>query len=292
MKPCFVPTASALLLAATLLTPGLAGAVNLVPNPSFETIASCPLGFGSLFVATPWDAPTAGTSDALNACAVFGPFAPGVPYNALGNQVANTGVGYAGLIPYSAAPDYREYLQAPLNSPLVASATYAVSFYVSLADTCNVAVDRLGAYFPVGPVGPLVTNTTLLVTPQFETPANTFLNDKTNWILVSGTFVAAGGESHIVIGSFRDDASTNLEPQPENWPGAYYYIDDVTVELMPAAVDQACCLPDATCTLLTPGECTLSGGTPMGAETGCNPNPCSPVPTRKSSWGALKSIYR
>lgn len=270
-----------------------AAAVNLVPNPSFETISTCPLGFGWLYVATPWDAPTAGTSDALHACAVSGPFPPGVPYNALGQQAANTGIAYAGIIPFSSAPDYREYLQAPLNSPLVANATYTVSFHVSLADTAAFAIDRLGAYFSVGPVGPLVQNTTLLFVPQFETPANTYLTNKTGWTLVSGTFVAAGGESHIILGSFRDDANTNTTPVVGTWDGGtYYYIDDVSVEIVLPAGDQACCLPDATCTLLTPGECQAFGGTPMGNATTCDPSPCEPTPAKKSSWGALRAIYR
>ena len=285
--------AAVLLALAPLAAPRIASAVNLVPNPSFETISTCPLGYGWLFVATPWDAPTAGTSDSHHACAVSGPFAPGVPYNAMGNQVANTGIAYAGIIPYSSAPDYREYLQAPLNSPLVANATYTFSFRVSLADTCGLAIDRLGAYFSVGAIGPLIQNTTLLVTPQVESPAGGFLTDKTGWTPISGTFVAAGGETHVIIGSFRDDANTNTTAVTGTWPGGtYYYVDDVSVEVVPPAVDQACCLPDATCTLLTPAECQLLGGTPMGVGTSCDPNPCDPTPAKKSSWGGLKAIYR
>jgi hypothetical protein len=284
---------AATLLLAFSFAPRTAAAVNLVPNPSFEIISQCPGGFGWLFVATPWNAPNAGTSDALHACAVSGPFAPGVPYNALGNQVANSGVAYAGIIPWSSAPDYREYLQAPLNSALVANATYTISFAVSLADTCAFSIDRIGAHFPVGPIGPLGSNTTLLVTPQIESPANTFLNNKTGWTTISGTFVAAGGEDHIVIGSFRDDANTNTQAEVGTWPGGtYYYVDDVTVEIAPAEQDQACCLPDGSCTILTPGECQLAGGTPAGAGTTCTSDPCGPTPSKRRSWGAVKTIYR
>ena len=129
-------------------------AVNLVPNGSFESYVSCPTSFTQIYQAAPWDAPTTGTSDYLNACAPVSFPSVNVPQNEQGYQAALTGVGYAGIIPYSAAADYREYVQAPLTSPLVASASYLVKFYVSLADESILAIDRLGAYLSVGAVGP------------------------------------------------------------------------------------------------------------------------------------------
>ena len=45
------------------------------------------------------------------------------------------------------------------------------------------------------------------------------LNDTLNWIKVSSSFIAIGGENYITIGNFRDTANTiGL---------GYYYIDDV-----------------------------------------------------------------
>ena len=267
-------------------------AVNLVINPSFESYSSCPTTYGQASLATPWTAPTTGTSDYLNACAPATFPSVNVPYTELGYRPARTGVGMGGFIPYSAAPDYREYLQAPLTSPLVASQTYEVKFYVALADTASLAVDRLGAYLSVGPVGPVNNYAPLGVTPQIESPAAVYLTDAVNWMLVSGTYVAAGGENHIVIGSFRDDASTLTVPGPDTWPGgAYYFIDDVSVELQ-QPTDQACCTPDGQCSIQLPGECQAMGGTPLGPGTGCSPDPCGPTPTRVRSWGTLKTIYR
>jgi OOP family OmpA-OmpF porin len=284
-------------LAAVLVVPRPAAAVNLVPNPSFELYAGCPTGFSQFFQAVAWNLPNAGTSDLFNTCSPGGFPSVNVPSNTIGFQNALTGSGYAGIIPYSAAPDYREYVQAPLSSALVNGGTYQVSFWVSLGDTSMFALDRLGAYLSVGQVGPLAGNTTLLVTPQVESPANVYLNDTVNWMQVSGTFVAAGGEDHIVIGSFRDDANTNLVPGPDVWPGgAYYYIDDVSVELVNTNVDQACCLPDGQCVTLLPGECQALGGTPLGAGVACGSgggdDPCGPTPARPNSWGRVKGIYR
>jgi hypothetical protein len=118
------------------------------------------------------------------------------------------------------------------------------------------------------------------------------LTNSTGWTLVSGIFLASGGEDHITIGSFHDDASTSTVPGPGVWPGgAYYYIDDVSVELS-LPTEQACCLSDGSCSIQFPGECTLLGGTPAGPGTNCLPGPCDPTPTRARTWGALKSIYR
>jgi len=100
------------------------------------------------------------------------------------------------------------------------------------------------------------------------------LNNSTSWTLISGIYVAAGGENYITIGSFRDDASTNTSPGPGTWPGgSYYYIEDLGVEVA-TPVEQACCLPDGTCSIQFPGECLLLGGSPAGPGTTCLPSPC------------------
>jgi OmpA-OmpF porin, OOP family len=277
---------------STFAAPRAGHAVNLVPNPSFETYVSCPTSFSQISQAAPWDTPTTGTSDYLNACAPVVFPSVSVPQNEQGFQTAHTGVGYAGLIPYSAAANYREYIEAPLTSPLVANVAYLVQFYVSLADSSILAIDRLGAYLSIGPVGPVPNYAPLAVTPQVESPANVHLTNSTGWTLVSGVMVASGGEDHIVIGSFHDDASTSTVPGPGLWPGgAYYYIDDVSVEVSVPAV-QACCMSDGTCSMQYPAECTLAGGTPAGTGTTCTPNPCGTTKTRTNSWGGLKVIYR
>ena len=270
-----------------------AHAVNLVPNPNFESYTSCPFTFGQANFATSWDVPNTGTSDYYNSCAP--PVFPSVnvPYTQLGPQTALSGSGYCGIIPYSSAPDYREYLQVPLTAPLVPGQPYLVKFHVSLADTSLFAIDRLGAYLSVGPVGPVPNYAPLPFVPQVESPANVPLANFTGWTQISGVFVASGGEDHLVIGSFRDDASTFLANGPGDWPGySYYFVDDVSVEL-DVPTEQACCLSDGSCSIQFPGECVLLGGTPAGPGTQCLPsNPCQPTRTRSTSWGAVKQIYR
>jgi hypothetical protein len=277
-------------LALVVALPAPARAVNLVPNPGFENVSPCPTGFSQLFKAAPWTDPNTGTSDAYNACSPGGFPTVNVPANTFGYQNAHGGVGYAGFLVRN-FNDYHEYVQAPLNAPLAPATTYSVEFWVSLADTSNGAVDRLGAWFQAGPLA--VGNFLALpFTPQVESPAGTYLDDTTNWIKVSGTFVAAGGEDHIVIGNFHDDATTNVQPMPGGYPGINYYVDDIVVEAVAPGVDQACCLPDGSCTLTTPGECQALGGTPLGAGTNCGSGACGPVPARRATWGRVKAGYR
>lgn len=295
----FAPAAFVVAACAVFAAPGPAAAVNLVPNPSFENYVSCPTGFGQFFQTVAWTLPNTGTSDLFNTCSPGSFPSVNVPANQIGYQAAFNGVGYAGIIPYSSAPDYREYVQAQLTSPLINGNTYQFSFWVSLGDTSMVALDRLGAYFSVGPIS-VGNYAPLLFTPQIESPANTFLTDTVNWMQISGSFVAAGGEDHVIIGNFHDDATTNTVPGPDNWPGgAYYYIDDVSVQLVNNNVDQACCLPNGGCVLLTPNECQAQGGTPLGVGVGCSgggsggpDNPCGPTPALPTSWGAVKGTYR
>lgn len=268
-------------------------AVNLVPNDSFEIISGCPVSFSQIALAPPWDMPTQATSDLYNAClSGWPPFpVPGVPSSPFGFQYSRTGNGHAGFTVRN-VNDYHEYVTVPLTSTLVANATYSVTFHVNLADTSNAAIDRIGAHFSVGPIGPLAINTTLNLVPQVESPVFNYLTDTVNWMTITGTFTAAGGETHMTIGNFHDDASTNWIPTGNVWPGAHYYVDDVSVEFVNNDVDQACCGSDGTCSIMLPGECQAAGGTPLGAGTSCDPDPCGPTKRVARSWGALKLIYR
>lgn len=218
-----------------------ASAVNLVPNPSFETFTQCPTDglFSPVSFAPPWSSPTLASPDYFNACS--GPLSGmGVPVNIAGNQSARTGSAYAGFatsVGFNPAdppgtPTYSEYIEVPLLLPLVAGASYSVSFYVSLADWSSPATDSIGAHLSVGSVGPLPIMMEIPLSPQIENPTGNHLTDKTGWVLVGGTYTASGGEDHLTIGRFHVQTlaslTTTMLGGGNFWP--YYYIDDVAVE--------------------------------------------------------------
>jgi|GEM_PF-3836148 len=225
-------------------------AQNLVLNPSFESILSCPLGTSELNNATDWDNPfinsiadTCSTSDLFNACNFLGAFGVGVPANLLGNEPARTGNGYAGIILSEriaffgctslGGSNWREYVMGRLSTPMTAGQTYCVTFYASLADNVKFSTDDIGVHFsnlPLTVSCAIAGNGPLPATPQLVWTGGA-LNNANGWTELQWTFTATGGEQFITIGNFLNDGSTtvNCENAGAINPYAYYYIDDVSV---------------------------------------------------------------
>ena len=190
---------------------------NLVPNPGFEVQDSCP-AVSELFVCQPWYSPTPGSPDAFNSTC---------PTQ---STPAHTGIGCAGVFTYSTFPNNREYMQAPLTTPLTGGQVYSVSFWVKRANF-RYAINRIGAYLSVGAISSSVTSA-LPYTPQVENPASNMLSASTStWVLISGSFTASGGEDHITIGNFSNDAQTDTLVVNSSSTSfvSYYYVDDVSV---------------------------------------------------------------
>jgi hypothetical protein len=207
-------------------------AQNLVPNPDFEQHTGCPPYYSYLSNAVPWFDPSIdaafGSSDYLHTCATY--WEVSVPNNFLGEQDAHSGHAYAGLYAFSSThPNYREYIEVALDDTLQAGACYTLSVYVSLGGCWKAAVADMGAYFSVGPV--LQTaNGPIPVVPQLDHLGG-MLNDTLNWTELNGVFEASGGETHLVIGNFHDDATTTvfLLDSAATIHRSYYYIDDVSL---------------------------------------------------------------
>jgi gliding motility-associated-like protein len=203
------------------------GAQNLVPNGSFEAFTSCPAALSQTTLAAPWYNPTLDSADYFNACSAS-PLA-GVPVNANGFQSAHGGSGYAGVSCFGVPPgNRRAYLQVRLTDSLVAQKSYCVSFFVNLADTSGFAITELGAYLSSTAVTTL-NQLALPVVPQISSAAHVYLRDTLNWIQISGTYIALGGEKFITIGNFNDDPGTDTLRFTTRSQVSYYYIDDVTV---------------------------------------------------------------
>ena len=203
-------------------------AQNLVPNYSFEKYSSCPNGGLEIYLAQPWFSVSI-TADLYNRCDTSNN-GVGVPKNGYGFRQPRTGDGYAGF--YAIAPQFpitRKYVCVKLDSVLKAREEYCASFYVSLGDSCTIGVYSLGMYISNDTVYS-ATGALSNYTPQILNSSENFLIDKINWMLVSGTYLAKGGEQYITIGNFNNDANTITESAiggADDW--AYYYIDDVYV---------------------------------------------------------------
>jgi len=209
-------------------------AQNLVPNYSFEVYDTCPNG-GDIQYALPWYNPTVGSPDYYNQCSF--PGGASVPSSFFGFQNANTGVAYSGICVYGSDPGYpsqREYLQVGLLDTLIANKHYCVNFYVNRPDKpiiiYNAAITKIGMLFSNNPI--LSTSSSALnYTPQITSDSGVYLTDTVSWMLVSGTYIAQGGERFITIGNFNNDANTDTMEYPNGAShyGAYYYVDDVSI---------------------------------------------------------------
>jgi len=201
-------------------------AQNLVPNYSFETFTTCPTQYEGLcfLYAPPWSCASLGSADLFNSCG--NPSMAGVPDNAIGSQLANTGEGYAGFICFwPSISNYREYPMVQLTAPLIAGEWYYVSFFISVADS-GCGVENVGAHFSTSSIYQSQF-TTLNVTPQIENTTG-MITDNIGWVFIGGCFQAAGGEQFMTIGNFYNDNETPLDPDCSGTYN-YFYVDDVSV---------------------------------------------------------------
>lgn len=212
---------------------------NLVPNSDFEIYKICPIDYLSKVNFLPyWYSPTIGTPDYFNKCSKG---KAGIPNNPLGYIIPHSGVACVGIIAANLSgqqPDFkfysREYIAAKLNKKLVKQNKYCVQFYVSLADNCRIAIDKISLFFSKKKVFKLTRNELTLM-PQITYQGGR-LQNKEDWILICDIYVAKGNEKYLIIGNFQNDNDiswTWLKDENANASaltiGAYYYIDDVSV---------------------------------------------------------------
>jgi OOP family OmpA-OmpF porin len=140
-----------------------------------------------------------------------------VPQSGVGYQYARTGIAYVGLATFASAPfksnyiNRREYVGGELSDTLKQGHEYCVSFYVSVAEELKYVVDGIGLYLSVDSAVDYTINTNLSFVPQIENPAGNIIYDTLNWVQISGTYIANGGEKYLTIGNFKDDANTMID---------------------------------------------------------------------------------
>lgn len=218
----------------------------MIPNGSFENYSVCPTQFGQLTRAISWMNPSVGgqtnpgSPDFLNACDTANN--AGVPYNNVGYQFAHSGNGYAGIALWSPVPgleNFREYLECPLDTVLQAGQCYHFEMYVNLANNMRYTTDAIGAYFSDTAIVNVDDNYVLPFSSQVNnTPGIIF--DTLSWTLVSGNYIAHGGESFLLIGNFKDFANTQAsEVNPVNTSNtAYVYVDDISLQACQTGINK------------------------------------------------------
>ena len=212
---------------------------NLISNPSFENLISCPDNFFQIFKARPWFSPdcapfrpdTHGFAVLFNACNTS--FAS-VPTNSVCTQTARTGVSYAGIeVVSSYNGNYRQYLEQKLNTPLQAGKKYFFSMYINL---CNHYSDiPIYPCFISDSTGVAFSSTIIDKNPECRTlplkpdvygglPS---ITQSEQWHRIEGCYVAKGNEEYLIIGNFGGDEFSNCSQTITL--GYFIFIDDVSL---------------------------------------------------------------
>ena len=224
---------------------------NYVPNPSFEeydtlTFYAPDSTIHNYYYFSDWFVPVScGYSNYFNSnlnyvdtAGGMGISQYGVPQNPWSYTYPYDGNAQSAFCAFTLSLNegLRNYLEIKLRTSLIQDHKYCVSFFITIADTCYIAIDQIGAIF---------TNDTLqhfnpygdppcylLQSPQVVSPPGEFLNIRNQWQNIAGTFIAHGGEQFLTIGNFKTDPNTNYIWLPDvstYAPNACYLIDMVSV---------------------------------------------------------------
>ena len=243
------------LLVCLLLNAYWLTAQNLVPNPSFESFKKDPClarfrtGDATIsdYMAN-WYMPSPGTTDIWDSdpskkgtCILY-------IYDSLKAHSGHYLIGLFTLYQYDTVhfnfsntppsafleiKNYREYLQVRLSKPLIVGKVYRAEMFAAFYRLANFQTNNLGMLFSEAPITQTTTKPPILKQPQV---VDTTIIADTNWHPIRGEFVAGKPYQYLTLGNFFDDDHTKIKLSGPNLiyaPGAYYYLDDISVEEVP-----------------------------------------------------------
>ncbi len=222
-----------------------ADAQNLIHNPSFELVDSCPelpiLGYGPGERPVGWF--TANSSpDYFNRCQPYGNYG-GVPLNIGGWQEPVDGDAYSGMFTYFHNNSlFHEMIGTELADPLTVGSTYYLSFYVNAAaggsEWPMLASSHFGALFTMDAVEWQNWMPSLPLRNYAQVYQSEVISDTLSWYLITGSFVADSAYRYMVLGNHFDNgiaqADTIIAQDSLAFLyRAYTYVDQVCLSTDP-----------------------------------------------------------
>jgi len=208
---------------------------NLIPNPSLDSFSICPDNVWQIDRAVPWTQPLwQSASTVFNTCMFDGGPTQMDTTNLRKVHWRSSGLAFNIIW---AEDNWRTYIEVPLKKQLEAGQCYYGEFYVLPTNFSYKVIDAIGIYFSdtlvkllnYTVVGGDTLNwiTPIYVTPQISNPMGHILKDTANWEKVSGTFIATGTETAMIVGNFTLSDQINWEIL-NNWPNysSWYFFDD------------------------------------------------------------------
>jgi len=204
--------------------------VNLVPNPSFETLRKkMPDAYLEPSAAYKklmkgWTRPTETTPDLV----FF--------INSDNYETARTGDNMIGILTHNPkskkSEAWREYVQVRLDLELEFDEEYLIEFWVMRHPQATMASNNIGALlsripFSTQDVQP-ITHLDLAVNQE------KIINPgQSEWQKISAVFTAKGDERFLLLGNFFDNENTKFQNVKNTaepaWDNPYYLLDDVSV---------------------------------------------------------------
>ena len=147
-------------------------------------------------------------------------------------------------------PNLRSVIENKLKSSLVLGHKYEFKAYVHLLDTIDgfgsegqiVGINSFSAYFSDTVVN-WAYHTPFPMgkfTPQIQ--INQMVTDTGNWVLLTDSFIAKGGERYVCIGNFKPDSLTGwqlVDSIRNKHRFSYYFYDDVSlIDITPNGVEE------------------------------------------------------
>ncbi len=137
-----------------------------------------------------------------------------------------------------------EILRNELKSPLKAGVTYNMQFKLKLKNQNTFAVNGVGVTLSKNIMSFKYNFEAIKNGVVLQTHKDLPLGCRGQWMVISGSFVATGGERYLYIGNFtadRDLVLTPIDKTSDRYPDEiYYYIDDVVLMEQAEGVDWPC----------------------------------------------------
>lgn len=236
---------SAILMFVLFFEEDIAGQENLIPNPSFEQIKKCPESIVYRYqfnrLVKHWSQPTFGSVLLFHPC---GSRQLQVPLNYSGYQFPVAGKSYIRLNSYlTIMSNCRSFFQCKFSHRLHKDRIYYFEAKLSLTESGLRAVNSFGIALNKRKRFNLFTR--LLNQRRGLNIENSyddgFFTSFTEWMMVSGYYLAEGGEEYFIMGNFKDDEETGVisveSPQQmingrplkqfNTFKMAKYYVDNV-----------------------------------------------------------------
>lgn len=232
-----ISTLILILLIGVLVNPCIAqNNPNLIPNYGFESLNDVDVNWfykGDDFTSAIkfWSSPTNATPD------IYSPDIKMADYwkkNGFGKVPPFSGTNIVGLTLYgckNGKPHCKEFLQIPINEPLIIGQTYQMTFHVARMQA-SLAVNNIGISFSQKRIKELSDQKISL--KPFLASKTIIKSPPNKWRKVTFQFKAKDTSKYLILGNFYSDDKTKalkIETTDNNF--AYYYFDNVILTKVP-----------------------------------------------------------